>query len=929
MNLISKLILSVLLTFTLQLTFAQHKITGEVLDQTEKTKLAQATITLLQAQDSILISFTRADENGKFSLAYPDQTDYLLLISYPKFGEFFKEIKKGSADLDLGKVELQSAAHLIEEVLITGKIPVVIKGDTVEYDAGSFVTEKNANVEDLLKVLPGISVDATGKITAQGKTVEKVLVDGEEFFGNDPKLVTRNIRSDMVDKVQVYEKKSEQTERTGVDDGTRVQTINVKLKEDAKKGMFGKVEAAGGLDDNSEYYLGKVAFNKFNGSQKIGAFILGSNDGNVSLNWEEEEKFGVGSSISMEDDGMVYRFGGGDEFSYWNGKGQPKAITGGISFLDQWKEKKHKLNLNYKYGNIENNIIESNINQTPRGAGLLNSNTDNRSYSDALRHQFNTKYDYALDSLTTLTLKVGASKSNTERNNTINGESMFDDVKESENFSQQNSIINNQNISYDTYFTKKFKREGRSISLRFAGNNSQDQTDLTLKSELKDASNTIIEEIDQFKDITSTSDNIQTSLSYSEPLSKKIMAVFGYDFNLSKSHSINKSFNKDDQGNYTVLDEVFSNDFNFNTNRNAANIGIGYKNDKMEVKLTNILRFDDMNQKNNFEGTTLQRDYITYNPSMRFRYNISKSKMIGFNYNLSNNLPSLFQIQPLRQNTDQMNQTFGNENLKPSRSSNYSINYHTYDMLKGKFIYLGSGFTQNFDAIQQNLVLLPGGKRELYYDNVDIQGNSGYIYAGGGFDLIRKYQIKSEIRLNGNLSNYGNYIWDKTTVEQDQKGYVKNLNNNYNYNVSFELNRNTTKGVDFSISFNPGWNIMKTSLNPERNSDGFTYRTDFNYRVYLPLKITLFGDLGYQYEAPTKAFAEKFERVLFKPGISKKFLKGDNLMVDFTVSDLFNQNKGFRRFQSGNSISQNTYNTIARYYMLKFTWDLTYMKGGQ
>jgi len=919
----------VLVTLSFQLSFAQHKITGEVLDQTEKTKLAQATITLLQAKDSILVSFTRADENGKFSLSYPDKSDYLLLISYPKFGEFYKELKQGSADINLGKVELQSTAHLIEEVLITGKIPVVIKGDTVEYDAGSFVTEKNANVEDLLKVLPGISVDATGKITAQGKTVEKVLVDGEEFFGNDPKLVTRNLRSDMVDKVQVYEKKSEQTERTGVDDGTRVQTINVKLKEDAKKGAFGKIEAAGGLDDNSGYYLGKIAANKFNGSQKIGAFLLGSNDGNVSLNWEEEEKFGVGSSITMEDNGNVIYYGGGDEFSYWNGKGQPKAITTGISFLDQWKEKKHKLNLNYKYGNIENNILESNIIQTPRGAGLLNSSTDNKSFSDALRHQFNTKYDFALDSLTTLTLKVGASKSNTERNNRIDGVSYFDDVKESENFSEQKSLINNQNISYDTYFTKKFQKEGRSVSFRFAGNNSQDQTELNLNSELNDFTNNNVEIIDQFKDISSNSDNIQTSISYSEPLSKKIMAVVGYDYNLSKSHSINKSFNKDAQGNYTVLDELFSNDFNFNTNRNAANLGIGFKNDKMEVKLTNIFRMDDMNQKNNFEGTTLQRDFITYNPSARFRFNISKSKSINFNYSLSNNLPSLFQIQPLRQNTDQMNQTFGNENLKPSKSSNFNLNYHTYDMLKGKFIYLGSNFTQSFDAIQQNLVLLPGGKRELYYENVDITGNRGYLYAGGGFDLIRKYQIKTDIRLNGNLTNYGNYIWDKTTPEQDQKGFVKNLNKNYNYNISIGFNRNTTKGVDFSVSFNPGWNIMKTSLNPERNNEGFTYNTDVNYRVYLPFKITLFGDLGYRYEAPTNAFAEKFERVLFKPGISKKFLKGDNLMVDFTVSDLFNQNKGFSRYQSGNAITQNTYNTIARYYMLKFTWDLTYMKGAQ
>lgn len=268
---LTKVILSLFLGLFSLASFAQTKITGTVVDETDKTKLTNATVMLLQAKDSILVDFTRANQEGKFSLNNPDTTDYIVIISYPKFGDFFETISKGTGNKSLGEVTMQSAANLIEEVLITGKIPVVIKGDTVEYDASSFVTEKNAKVEDLLKVLPGISVDASGKITAQGKTVEKVLVDGEEFFGDDPKLVTRNIRSDMVDKVQVFEKKSEEAERTGVDDGTRVQTINVKLKEDAKNGMFGKLEGGGGLDDNSGYYLGKAAINKFKGSQKISA----------------------------------------------------------------------------------------------------------------------------------------------------------------------------------------------------------------------------------------------------------------------------------------------------------------------------------------------------------------------------------------------------------------------------------------------------------------------------------------------------------------------------------------------------------------------------------------------------------------------------------------------------------------------------------
>ena len=239
------LFLFTLLVFTVP-NYAQSVITGEVLDEESNVKLSSATIMLIQAQDSILVDFTRAAENGKFKLAKPAEGDYRLIISYPKYADYSVDVRGDSESTDVGQISLTSIAQMLEEVVVTGRIPIVIKGDTTEYDAGSFTVEKNAKVEDLLKVLPGITVDASGKITAQGKTVEKVLVDGEEFFGDDPVLVTRNIRSDMVDKVQVYEKKSDQAERTGVDDGQRTQTINLKLRDDAKRGMFGKAEAGAG-----------------------------------------------------------------------------------------------------------------------------------------------------------------------------------------------------------------------------------------------------------------------------------------------------------------------------------------------------------------------------------------------------------------------------------------------------------------------------------------------------------------------------------------------------------------------------------------------------------------------------------------------------------------------------------------------------------
>ena len=928
MNILTKAILIVVLGLLTMTGFGQTKISGTVVDEVDKTKLTNATVMLLQAKDSILIDFTRADQEGRFQLENPDTADYLLIVSYPKFGDYFQKITQGSGDQSLGQLQMQSAANLIEEVLVTGKIPVVVKGDTIEYDAGSFVTEKNAKVEDLLKVLPGISVDANGQITAQGKTVEKVLVDGEEFFGDDPTLVTRNIRSDMVDKVQVYEKKSEESERTGVDDGERIQTINVQLKEDAKKGVFGKIEGAGGVDDDSGYYLGKLAVNKFNGSQKIGAYLLSSNDGTVSLNWEEEEKFNLsdGQMEVTESGGMNFTYTG-DEFSYWNGKGQPVAISTGISFIDAWKDKKHKLNLSYKYANIKNDILENNINQTPSDNGPLISDVNSENSSDAFRHRFNSKYDWDLDSLTTMTLKLSGSRSQVERNSHMDGNTFQGEDMVSENFSNQSTKTINNNLTYDGYLTRRFKKEGRSISLRVAGNNSTNEGDMQLNSEANYLSLGRVDTIDQMKAISSSSNNLRTSLTYTEPLGKKFRTSVGYEYNLSQSHSVNNSFNKDQGGGYTELDELYSNDFNFNTIRNAANVTLGYKTDKIDFNFTNNFRVDNMEQINNYEATDLKRDYFTYNPSAWLRYKFSKSSTLGLNYNRNTQLPSLFQIQPLRQNTDQLNQIIGNENLKPANQNRFSISYNSYEMLKGKYIYGNASFTQHNDAIRQNVTIFSGGRREMYYTNVDQPAYNANLWLGGGFNLIRKHQIKADLGLTANLDAYSNFIKDLSDGSEDAD-FQANDNTSYSYSARIGAYKNTTKNIDFHVNFQPGWSVMNTTLNPDLNSDGFVFNSSLWFKYHLPAKFSLYGDMRYEYQAPTSAFPDKFERVLFKPGISRKFLKGENLVVDFYINDAFNQNTGFRRFQSGNAISQNSYNTISRYYMLKVSWDFTSMSKG-
>jgi len=897
---------------------AQTKISGEVREEGEpKTKLANAVAMLLQARDSVLVGFARADGNGKFTLQRPDTAAHLLVVSYPKFGDFVQEIT-GEGDTDLGRIGLTSVANILEEVLVTGKIPVVIKGDTIEYDASSFAVEKNAKVEDLLKVLPGITVGADGKITAHGKTVEKVLVDGEEFFGDDPTLVTRNIRSDMVDKVQVYEKKSEEAERTGVDDGQRVQTIDLKLKEDAKKGMFGKAEAASGTDG---LYLGKLAANKFSGSQKIAAYAMGANDGNLSLDWRESEKFGMGGmDIGMGDGGGMYITINSDGFDRWDGRGRPKAFSTGASFLDNWRDGRHKLNGNYKYGIVQNEVGQQTLssNSLPGGRELRTSNGSDRE-TDTRRHRFAAKYDLKIDSLTQLTVNLSASKGKSETDERTKAVSTNETGgRENDNDRRENVLSENENLTYNGHLTRKFRKAGRSLSFVLGGNTGDDSGTGFLYSDLnvyKADGTADSETIDQRKEMERKASAVRTALTYTEPIiGSKLNASIGYELNSSRSHAVDNSYNRDGNGRYADRDGDFSSDFGFNTTRNAANLAFAYKLEKFEVNLTNNLRQDDMRQRNNDLGNDVRRDFLTYNPSLRLRYNITKNRTVHFSYRHANSLPSLGQIRPLRQNRDRLNIAVGNENLGPSRSEHYGAAYYNYNMMKGTHLYVNTDFSQTRDAIRQN-VRVDNGVRTLFYENLaGHTDNSASFWLGGGLDLSKKHKIQGRISGYGNYGNYFNYI----------NGEL-NENTDVNYHFGLNIAKSTTKGLDFDLGVRPGRRVMRASLNEAANSAGFVFHSSLWYAWKIAGKWRLYGDLDYDYEAPTRALADKFERVQFKPGVSRKFLKSEGLSVDFYVNDLFRQNTGFRRYQSGSAITQQTYNTISRYFMLKISWDFTTM----
>ncbi|HSU29483.1 MAG TPA: TonB-dependent receptor [Chitinophagaceae bacterium] len=274
----------------------QSSITGRITDSTEKRNLSHAVISLLRHADSSLIQFTRSNAEGYFSLPKADTGRYLVLITYPKFADYLEQINL-VADLDLKDIYLTPISRMLDEVVVRGGAAIRIKGDTTEFIADSFKTKEGATVEDLLKKLPGFTVNSKGEIVAQGKRVDKVLVDGEEFFGDDPTMATQNISAKAVDRVQVFETKSEQQQLTGVTTGNEGKTVNIKLKEDQKKGSFGKAYAGTDFD---HFIDAKGLYNKFKGKRKISVYASRTNISTGSLNWKKNK-----SSVSRMTSNMM------------------------------------------------------------------------------------------------------------------------------------------------------------------------------------------------------------------------------------------------------------------------------------------------------------------------------------------------------------------------------------------------------------------------------------------------------------------------------------------------------------------------------------------------------------------------------------------------------------------------------------------------
>ncbi|QNN41610.1 outer membrane beta-barrel family protein [Pedobacter roseus] len=902
-----------------------HTIKGRTIDTASTTLLSGTSVAILNAKDSTLVKFTRTAENGTFELSGIKNGKFILLVSYPKYADFVDHFTLDSTTQikDYGKVNLTGMAKILADVIIKGnRTAIKIKGDTTEFDPKAYNIEPNSKVEDLIKQFPGFQVDKDGKITAQGKTVPKVLVDGEEFFGDDPTLVTKNLRADMVESVQLYDKASDQASFTGIDDGEKTKTLNIKLKEDKKNGYFGKVQGGYGTKD---FYQGQAMFNKFWGKKKFSAYGILGNNGTVGLGWDDRDKYSGSSGLTVSDDGgMYFSYGGGDDFdSYdgqYNGQGLPVARTGGLHFDNKWNKDKESFNTNYKIGSIRVSGNKNSINQNNFSSVIQNNTSDETFDNDMFRQKLDAMYEIKID--TTLTMKVNVDgalkKSNTSNHFVTKTTDGNDGFLNSSNRTLSNEV-DDQNFNMNILFTKKLKKKGRTLSLNLnqSINKSNGEGYLNSLNKRLAKPDSLTNQL-KINDITNNA--FKLNLAYTEPLSKTLTVIVNYGLTLMNGKSDRLSFNQSGSGRYDILDTLYSNNFELNQTINQAGAIFNYKKGKTVINFGSKFSGVNFKQDDIYHNKSYVRNFINYMPQATYQYRFSQQKSLRISYNGNTDQPTLDQLQPVRVNNDPFNVVEGNQDLRPSFRSNINASYNSYKVLTNQSIWLSGSYSFTSNPIISDVTTDGVGKSTYRYINYNDKMQTNFYLYG---QISRKVSTLGDINLGLNVNANGNSSYNFLTINNNR---ALNNTKNYTYGGGLNISKYAEKKYSFYSRFGPSYNISRASIGS--NSDGWGWTGYASGNVQLPGKFEISTDGEYQYNGKTQVLTESFERFIWNASISKKFFKTENLRFSATVNDILNQNVGFNRSATNTTISQNSYTTIRRYLMFSVSWDFSKMGGG-
>jgi len=897
-------------------------VKGTLQDSLSASALGDATVSVMHLPDSSLVSFTLTNNNGYFEIKNLDPGEYAVTSSFVGLRSFKKKFTINAANpvKDFGLIKLQQSDKLMDEVVIS-ETPVKVSGDTISYKADAFKTKPNATVEDLLKKLPGVQVDKDGTVKAQGENVQKVYVDGKEFFNNDPKLATKNLTADMVDRVEVYDDMSEQAKFNGIDDGSRSKAINLKLKKDKKKGIFGKAYA--GYGSEQRYDAGLTA-NYFKGATQANVIAKSNNTNNIGFSVSDMIGMFSNSGGGMMGGGnfggnngvmnvMGGRGGGGNIGGFSLGSTTGGGITtssqAGLNYRDTWS-KHFDVNGSYFYNYAQKENTYTSLQQTFASDSTITTADNTYSRSRNYNSRANLNIIYSIDSFNSIIYQPNVS---VQKSDTYSDDSLMKNSSNGKVLNQGRTVNNNTgdgyNWSNNLLWRKKFRKPGRTFSAALTNTwSSNDRTGYTLNQLSKLQS-------DQMSQTKSGTNNYALSLSYTEAIARDKILEFNYNHTDNRSTSDRSTFYKNFASNkYEILDTAQSSYFEssnlfdrFGTNlrvvKKKYNYQLGFAAQQTNLESNNVSKKSFVTQKS-----------WNYFPTASFNYQFQRSRSLRFSYRGRTNQPSATQLQDVENRDNSLNIYRGNPDLKQEFSHSLMLSYNFFDIIKFRnlFAFLTYNVTEN--KIANSIVYLPNGGQ--YTRPVNLSG----IYNVSGninFGLPIKHLQGGNFNTNTRVS----YSQDASLVNN-----VKNFTRNLSAAEDLRLSYNYKEKLDMGLSASVTYNQVRNTVQKSTNSSYYThvYSADITYT--LPKDFILATDVDYTFNTGL-ASGYNQNYAIWNGSLAKQVFKNKRGEFKASVYDILNQNKSVYRTVDGPNIQDIRNSTLKRFFMLTFTYKISRMGG--
>ena len=873
-------------------------VSGTVIDE-YKEPMPKLGVKVLNAKDSSLVKGTTSSDKGRFRVASLPMGEYIVSLSYLGYNTCNKNVSLsyGNKHINLGTIEMTPSDIMLSEAVIMGKTPdVIAKEDTIEYNAASYKTQPNAVVEDMIKKMPGIEIDENGKITANGKEVKKILVDGQEFFSDDPKVASKNLPANMVEKLQVIDRKSDEARFSGVDDGEDETVINLTVKKGMKNGWFGNLQAGGATDAR---YEGNLMANYFKDSNQVTILAGANNTNNMGAN-------DLGSTMFS---GSSRRGRGG-----WGPmQGENTSAVGGLNF-NVGKSDKFRAGGDVKYAYTDMDLKEHSERQNFLTA---DSTTYDNSLKENRNRGHNIEMNYRLlwnpNQYTQIefrpNFRYGNSKmSNQSSSRSFGINSLGENDTITTGFLNSHSTANGFNAGGRLSISHKLKgKTGRQISVSLNYDYNYSKEDGYSDNKTSYYKSGIIDETNLKDNNKSNGASYGIRATYIEPINSHTTWSVSYNYRYNYTYADKLSYNINSDGSLGEINKEYSNSFRNNFQRHRASTAFNGTYEKMSYNVGLDFEPSKSQSRNLIDSSRDVKGKMQYNfsPFLRYNYTISKSDNLRIDYRGRTQQPSISQLQPSQTISDPLRRSEGNPDLKASYDNSFRIRYNSFNTEKQRSMMLMFNANYTLNSIVS----------ATFFDSEGIQVTKP-INENGVWNIWSMFLTNMPFK-NKQFS-FNNFTSFGCNRQIGFSNALRNVSMNYNINERLEFVYSNSFG-DIRIGGNGGYQRTKNSIQSSRNQNTFDYGAKFATTLYIPGDITFTTDVNYSGKAGYTDGYDK-EVWLWNAQLSWSFLKSKQASLIVRAYDILNQNKNISRTVTGNYIQDVETNSVGRYVMFSFAY---------